>query len=128
MSAALASASGKGSISSPDVLEDEVVFRLSDRNARCVRLSGTWDNWVERTLMVSDGHGLFSARLPTPPIGRHAYKFLLGEGLDERWMADPMNPARMHDGYGGYNSVLKVLPPEATTTIRKGYLGAAVPT
>ena len=116
VSAALASALGKGSISSPDVLEAEVVFRLSDRNARYVRLSGTWDNWVERTLMTSDGDGVFGARLPTPAIGRHAYKFLLGEGLDEHWMADPMNPARMHDGYGGYNSVLEILPPKATMT------------
>ena len=43
----------------------------------------------------------------TPPLalslGRYAYKFVL-DGT--RWLDDPANPAKVHDGVGGFNSVL----------------------
>jgi len=39
------------------------------------------------------------------PVGQHAYKFLLD---GKRWLDDPNNPLKAHDGVGGLNSTLAV--------------------
>ena len=38
------------------------------------------------------------------PAGRHQYKFV----VDGQWQADPLNPTRSSDGFGGENSVLEL--------------------
>ena len=35
------------------------------------------------------------------PVGQHAYKFLLD---GQRWLDDPGNSSKTHDGIGGLNS------------------------
>ena len=99
---------------------EEVVFTHPDRNASGVHLSGSWDDWLHRTPMRKSAAGAFSARVPRPAPGRHAYKFLVVDSAMERWVADGSNSARMHDGYGGYNSVLQI--PE-TGVSRRGTSG-----
>lgn len=99
------------SIASPRVEGEEIVFTFPDRNAGRVAVSRSWDEWVERTPLRSDGVGRFSVRLPLKTPGRHAYKFLVEDGATERWVADPSNPTRVHDRYGGYNSALEIRDP-----------------
>ena len=65
---------------------------------------GSWDDWRRpglRARRLEDG--VWEARLEPPPSGPHRYKFLLD---DSRWLTDPANPARAHDGLGGWNSVV----------------------
>lgn len=120
VAAALVSPAPLTSITSPVVDGEEVVFTHPDRNASGVHLSGSWDDWLHRTPMRKSAAGAFSARVPRPAPGRHAYKFLVVDSAMERWVADGSNSARMHDGYGGYNSVLQI--PE-TGVSRRGTSG-----
>ncbi|HET7291752.1 MAG TPA: S8 family serine peptidase [Vicinamibacteria bacterium] len=86
------------------VLEGERVrFLLHDHAAREVSVVGSWDEWARPgrpARQVEDG--LWEATLPRPQ-GVHRYKFLV-DGA--RYLADPANPVRSHDGYGAWNSVL----------------------
>jgi hypothetical protein len=71
-----------------------------------VHVVGSWDGWSEPGLPAREVEpGLWEATRPHP--GSHSYKFL----LDRRtWLTDPGNPARAHDGYGGWNSLIAASP------------------
>lgn len=90
---------------SPLVEGRRVLFLLHDHAARGVRVVGSWDDWREGREAAEVEAGVFRAELERPRAGRYAYKFLLDDG---RWLADPANPARAHDGFGAFNSVLTV--------------------
>jgi serine protease AprX len=87
----------------PVVADAAVRFLLHEHAAREVHVVGSWDGWTEPGLAAREVEpGLWEADRPHEP-GAHAYKFL----LDRRtWMCDPGNPARAHDGYGGWNSLV----------------------
>lgn len=93
-------------VRTPLVGSEAVRFLLHDHRASVVRLLGSWDRWERPArAAVEIEPGLWEVRVPTPGPGRHAYKFLLD---DVFWLCDPANPARAHDGYGGFNSLLDV--------------------
>lgn len=88
--------------SSPVRLKDGVAFSLHDHSARQVEVLGSWNSWQTPGLQltqVEDGYWQ-SGAVQMPP-GRYAYKFLLD---GERWLDDPWNPSKVHDGAGGLNS------------------------
>lgn len=90
---------------SPLAGEDEVNFWLHDDGAREVRVFGSWDGWAQPGRMaVTVEPGVWRAALPHPAPGAYVYKWL----VDGRWLPDPSNPRRKHDGYGGWNSLLEV--------------------
>lgn len=91
---------------SPLLTPAGLAFRLHDHEVNEVRVLGSWDGWRTPGLparRIEDG--LWEACLEATHGERHHYKFLL-DGA--RWLTDPANPARAHDGRGGMNSV--VLP------------------
>jgi serine protease AprX len=105
---ALALAEGDGADGGPGrgprVEGEGVRFRVHDRQASEVRVLGSWNRWKHPGLTATVvGAGLWEAHLPRLRPGTYQYKFLLDGG---RWLADPANPLRAHDGYGGFNSVL----------------------
>ncbi len=75
-------------------------------DARQVALIGSFNGW-----QPGDGQmdrrlpGVWQITIPKPPRGMYPYKFLI-DGA--RWIADPENPDRIEDGYGGFNSLLTV--------------------
>jgi glycosidase len=74
-----------------------------------VWLSGAWLGWppspAEGALeLARDGEG-WSVTTRIDATGRHEYKLILDGG---QWIADPANPERTPDGFGGDNSVLHV--------------------
>jgi serine protease AprX len=78
-------------------------FLLHDHHASEVRLVGSWDGWTQPGLAArAIESGLWEVEIDGPAPGTHHYKFLLDGG---RWLADPANPTRAHDGFGGFNSV-----------------------
>ena len=87
------------------VLEDgRVRFLLHEHAARAVRVFGSWNAWAEPGLEAREVEaGLWQAELVRPLAGRYTYKFQL-DGA--RWLVDHANPARAHDGFGGFNSLL----------------------
>jgi serine protease AprX len=89
---------------SPLVADAEVRFLLHDHKAEAVAIVGSWDAWRRPGLAAERIEaGLWQARLPRP-AGAHQYKFLID---GQRWLADPANPSRAHDGHGAWNSVLR---------------------
>ena len=82
----------------------QVEFTCHAPLARQVFLAGDFNNWNTAAIpLQKDAAGLWRVTIPLPP-GQHAYKFV----VDGQWQADPANPDRVKDGFGGYNSVKTV--------------------
>ena len=79
-----------------------VTFRLRAPHAEKVDVAGTFSNWVLRQ-MKKRKDGTWTASLRPPP-GIHEYKFL----VDHEWVEDPNNPEKVHNGFGGCNSVCRI--------------------
>lgn len=89
---------------SPRLEAFRVLFLLHEHRARAVHVFGDWDGWAEPGLAAREVEtGVWQAELARPADGRYAYKFRLD---GELWLVDPANPARAHDGFGGFNSLL----------------------
>jgi glycosidase len=88
--------------------ERELVYR--DAAAETVWLTGTFTSWAPDPAsgaieMTRSGGGVWTATVLVEPPGVHEYKLVI-DGA--RWIADPENPDRRDDGFGGQNSVLEV--------------------
>ncbi len=83
----------------------KVIFSYFDASAYAVYLSGTFNNWAPDGVRMKNKDGLWTCGIKLTP-GYYQYKFVVN-GKD--WKLDPSNPARVPDGYGGYNSSIKLL-------------------
>jgi serine protease AprX len=91
---------------SPRLSPEGVTFSLHVHDAKEVRVFGSWDAWQAPGLpAASVDSGLWWTAPCKFSPGEYAYKFLL-DGW--RWVDDPSNPRKIHDGRGGLNSVLVV--------------------
>lgn len=91
----------------PEIVEGGVVFRYYDPKATRVNLVGDFNDWSPRAdaLVDDNGDGEWTIFYDLAP-GVYQYKFVV-DGT--RWMADPKNPVKTPDGFGGQNSVVRVL-------------------
>ncbi len=108
VAAALAAANGMPSapLRSPVVDGPLPSVCLLDRRAVSVRVLGSWDDWrAPGTPAMLLEPGVWRATIGPLAEGSYAYKLLID---DVRWIADPANPVRAHDGNGGWNSALIV--------------------
>jgi hypothetical protein len=91
---------------SPWVRPEGVVFGFHDDEAHGVEVCGSWNGWAPPGIALARAE---DGSWRTPPIrippGTYAYKFVID---GKRWMDDPANPKKVHDGVGGLNSVLEV--------------------
>ena len=83
-------------------------FDASGRALQSVHVAGSWNGWPATiagggwALQRQGSQWTLTRELPA---GMHRYKLV----LDEReWVADPSDPEREPDGFGGQNSVLTV--------------------
>jgi serine protease AprX len=91
---------------SPRRSSDGVVFAVHEHDARQVEVLGSWNGWSRPGIEASEIEaGVWESRPSRLPSGRHEYKFLF-DGT--RWLDDPANPSKTHDGQGHLNSVLIV--------------------
>ncbi len=74
--------------------------------ASTVSLHGDFaaDGWTTGVAMMPDGQGGFTATIPATDEQVIVYKFV----VDGNWIADPENPRKSPDGYGAFNSVMRV--------------------
>ena len=79
-----------------------VIFQIHAPEAKTVDIAGTFSSWTLKP-MKRGKDGTWKATFRPQP-GTHQYKFL----VDHRWMEDPANHDKAHDGHGGFNSVRKV--------------------
>jgi len=90
---------------SPVLEEGRVRFLLHEHGARNVCVLGSWDRWTQPGRAREVEPGVWEAEVGRPAPGTYSYKFLLD---GERWLVDHRNPARAHDGFGGFNSRLVI--------------------
>jgi 1,4-alpha-glucan branching enzyme len=87
---------------------DPKTLRLAyhDDSAARVEVAGEFNEWDPlRGPLARDAAGSWVLELPLPEPGRYRYKLRID---GERWIADPENPVREPDPYGGLNSVLTI--------------------
>ncbi len=95
-----------------------MVFRLEGYTAaRRVFLTGSFNNWEERDLLMErKGNGW---ELPLYlPEGTHTYRFI----ADGEWITDPANPNRYPNEFDYYNSYVTIGPPHIFKL--EGFTGA----
>ncbi|HEX8144871.1 MAG TPA: glucan 1,4-alpha-glucosidase [Pyrinomonadaceae bacterium] len=82
--------------------------------ARKVEVVGDFTNWTRRGLLMRElaGTDIKYYVRPFAPQARAEYKLV----ADDEWMLDPLNPDRIDNGVGGYNSFFWM----------PGYRGAAI--
>jgi hypothetical protein len=91
---------------SPMVTSAGVAFLLHHHRAHEVRVFGSWDGWAGPGLVAEEVEpGIWQTELSALAPGTYVYKFLLDNRI---WIADPANPLRVGDSFGGWNSVLKI--------------------
>ena len=89
-----------------------VQFRLDAPTARKVQLAGNFTDWKATVPLNRTAAGTWTVVVPLDP-GVHNYAFVV-DGRE--WVADPMAPA-VSDGFGGKNSQLAVLTPDAARSL-----------
>jgi hypothetical protein len=83
-------------------------FVLNAPDAREVSLAGDFTSWQPAYTMTRSDQGVWTVVVPLDP-GIHQYSFVVD---GERWVPDPSAPA-VNDGFGGMNSRIAVLTPDA---------------
>ncbi|HEX6313615.1 MAG TPA: glycogen-binding domain-containing protein [Gemmatimonadaceae bacterium] len=83
-------------------------FMLNAPDAREVSLAGDFTSWQPAYTMTRSEQGVWTVVVPLDP-GIHQYSFVVD---GERWVPDPSAPA-VNDGFGGLNSRIAVLTPDA---------------
>ncbi|MFO0686437.1 MAG: alpha-amylase family glycosyl hydrolase [Sandaracinus sp.] len=96
---------------------NQITFTLDAPSASSVWITGDWlanatGTWptspAEGALVMTRdaGTGLWSATTLITPFGPHRYKLIVDGATP--WIADPGNPVREADGFGGFNSIVDV--------------------
>lgn len=105
------------------------VYAPQGRSLRSVHLAGSFNGWSPSAWpMQLDAATSQWTLSRTIPNGEHTYKFVL-DGAE--WVPDPRNPSRAPDGFGGFNSVLRVAcadaPPTGPAPVTLPDLSAVLP-
>ena len=95
-------------VSDPETSQVFTRFVLSVPNAKTVALAGDFTGWKPTYTMTRSGAELWTVVVPLEP-GVHTYAFVVD---GQRWVADPDAPS-VDDGFGGTNSRVAVLTPDA---------------
>ncbi len=96
----------RGTPISPHIASHTITFYYYDPGARNVALAGSFNGWQTKDgEMRQTRPGLWQITLTTIPRGTHRYKFIIDR---VRWTNDPENPARIEDGFGGFNSLITI--------------------
>jgi plastocyanin len=80
-------------------------FCLQEPDAHSVELRGSWDRWAGRVAATRVAPSLWQMTAPRLSAGTYQYKLVVD---NRRWIDDPANRRRSHDGFGGTNSVFEV--------------------
>lgn len=97
-----------------EATKEGVIFRFYAPGANIVYLAGTFNNWSPNSIpMKKKEGGIWEVTVKLVP-GAYQYKFVIN---GTTWKEDPLNPAKVDDGYGGYNSVF-ILKEDGTIELK----------
>ena len=89
----------------PKVENGHMTFFYHDHDAGSVEVVGSWGKWRNRLPMTQREPGLWTLEMESLAAGEYSYKFVLN---GDEWIDDPANPLKSPDGWGGFNSVLRI--------------------
>lgn len=82
-----------------------VRFEAEFADAKSIVIVGDFNKWDKQTNILRKGvNGKWFIELALSP-GSYQYQFLVN---DSTWAADPINPVKIEDGFGGYNSGIEI--------------------
>ncbi len=86
-------------------LKEKHTFKYKpEGNPKNVNLFGSFNGWNRENIpMHKNKEGIYETNVPLDP-GRYEYKFY----VDGKEIIDPVNPAKTPNGFGDFNSVIKV--------------------
>ena len=92
----------------PKAVEGGMQFVIFVPKAKRVNIVGDFNGWsTSADPMFNRGEkGIWTITLPLQ-TGRYEHKFLID---GEKWIPDQGNPEKVKDGFGAFNSVVKVGP------------------
>lgn len=93
---------GEGNINSVYYKPNVLMTLEGFENAKKVYLSGSFNNWREKELLMTKAGNVWQLPLYLAQ-GTHTYKFI----IDGQWYSDPGRD-KLPDGVGGYNSVIRI--------------------
>lgn len=82
-----------------------IEFHIQHDCAHQICLSGSFNNWAQDVLLLTNKKGEWKIEIPLLPKGHYYYKFFID---DQMWVEDIDNPWREPDGKYGWNSVLEI--------------------
>lgn len=93
-------------LKSPRITPEGVIFALHDPHAQKVEVLGSWNQWFAPGIEAEAVEpGIWQTKPMKLSPGKYVYKFLVDGRL---WLDDYANPAKIHDDFGAFNSVLRV--------------------
>ncbi|WP_022670848.1 glycogen-binding domain-containing protein [Hippea alviniae] len=87
------------------ISKNEIVYRFVyyDPSAKSVALIGSFTGW-KKIYLKKVGSGYWQAYVKLSPNGFYKYNFVVN---DKKVIYDPSNPAKIYNGFGGFDSVIK---------------------
>lgn len=89
----------------PRIENGQILFSYHDDEASEIVLCGDFNGWRHDISFDKSDHGLWHAAIPCQPVGQYRYKFLID---GNRWTEDPSHGLKDEDGFGGFNSILRI--------------------
>ncbi|MBD3287203.1 hypothetical protein GF337_00225 [candidate division KSB1 bacterium] len=85
---------------------DSTYMRMYESQVDCVYVVGEFNNWstTGNRMTDYDNDGVWTAWVDLDP-GQYEYKYFVN---NQHWMADPLEPKKVMDGWSGYNSIKDV--------------------
>ena len=90
------------------IVDGKVLFAVKNDRAQEAYVAGTFNSWNATGLKMQLVDGYWTASLQLSP-GTYEYKYVFVIGGNQVWQEDPNAPSYKPDGYGGKNSVFKVV-------------------
>ncbi len=86
---------------------EKVLYRFVYYNphAKSVAVMGSFTGWKKVYMKRVDGTGYWQLYIKLPKNGMYKYNFVVGKN---KIIHDPSNPARIYNGFGGFDSVLRI--------------------
>lgn len=94
------------SYSAPHRVKDLVRFTYHDDGAATVNLVGDFNDWDQTNIPLQRSEaGTWHASVKVEPGVEYRYKFIVD---GDRWIEDPTHGMKQEDGFGGFNSILRI--------------------
>ncbi len=86
---------------------EEILYRFVYYNphAKSVAVMGSFTGWKKVYMKRVDGTGYWQLYIKLPKNGLYKYNFVVGKN---KIIHDPSNPARIYNGFSGFDSVIKI--------------------